>query len=527
MPKSFYFEIIRGSGGKSVETKGKVYIIGVGPGDYKLLTLKAMECIEKADVLVYDRLVGSRILNFARRDAELVYVGKMPDHHEVPQHRINDILVEKALAGKTVARIKGGDPFVFGRGGEEAEALFDNGIEFEIVPGITSAISVPAYAGIPVTHRDFCSSLHIVTGHERPDKSQSSIDYKGLAAIGGTLVFLMGIKNLNEICSNLIKNGKNGKTPAAVIEKGTTSKQRVITGLLEDIAEKVAGAGIKPPAVTVIGNVVRLQDKLNWFSKGKLAGKRVIVTRSREQAGKLSSRIEELSGEAIEFPTIRIEMPESFEKMDAVIDHIRDFDWMVFTSINGVRVFFSRMKERRIDIRGLHGIKFCTVGEATAAELDSHGILADYIPESYTTADLLEGMLKITEPGEKILLARADIASPEITEGLKAYGCDVEDLVIYRTLPETKDRSSILELLEEGSIDYVTFTSSSTVRNLVGVLGSENIDKLRNVKILCIGPVTAKAAEECGLKVTAVADRYTIDGLVEKLVECSEKDRRY
>jgi len=505
-----------------MKNRGKVYIIGAGPGDYKLLTLKAIECISKADVVVYDRLVGSKVLKYAREDAELVYVGKMPDCHAVPQEKINGILASKALEGKTVARVKGGDPFVFGRGGEECETLVENGIEFEIIPGITSAIAVPAYAGIPVTHRDWCSSFHVITGHERPDKDGSSLDYEVLAKLKGTLIFLMGIKNLNDICSNLIKHGKSGSTPAAVIERGTTCGQKVVTGTLEDISKKVKELGIKSPAVTVVGSVAGLREKLDWFPKGVLAGKKVVVTRSREQASTLVEKIEELGGEALEFPTIRIVEPESYEKFDSVLSSIREFYWIVFTSVNGVKSFFKRMKLKRIDIRELGGLRLCAVGEATADGLSELGLNVDFMPEKYTTEEVLKGLLKLVKPGEKVLLARADIANPVLSEGLKEKGIDMEELVVYRTAADGSDRDEVLSLLEGNKVDFITFTSSSTVKNFVSIVGEENLDRLSGSKVVCIGPVTADTARDLGIDVAAVAEVYTIDGLVQKLVESLE-----
>lgn len=501
--------------------KGKVYIIGVGPGDYKLITLKAVECIRKADVVVYDRLINNKILGYAKEDAELVYVGKLPDCHAVPQEKINEILVNKALEGKNVARVKGGDPFVFGRGGEECESLYENGIEFEVIPGVTSSIAVPAYAGIPVTHRDYCSSLHIITGHERPDKDESLLDYEVLAKLTGTLVFLMGVKNLPDISSNLIKHGKDKSTPAAVIEKGTTSGQRTVVGTLEDIAGKVAQAGIKSPAVTVIGRVVSLKEKLSWFRSGPLAGKRIIVTRAREQASKLVERIEELGGEAVEFPVIKIAEPENYSHFDMVLDNIQSYSWIVFTSVNGVLSFFNRMKSRRIDIRNLWGARLCAVGEATSEQLNSLGLNVDYVPQKFTTADLLEGLLKLIEPGQKVLLARADIANPELSEGLKNKGVSCEDLVVYRTMPGGANRDEVLSLLEGGKVDFITFTSSSTVRNFVSAIGEDKLDMLSGAKVVCIGPVTAVTAEDMGIKVASVADVYTIDGMIEKIIEAA------
>jgi uroporphyrinogen III methyltransferase/synthase len=502
---------------------GKVFIVGVGPGDYKLMTLKAAECIRQAEVIVYDRLVGTKALSFAREDAEFIDVGKTPGRHPVPQEEINEILVKKAFEGKTVARVKGGDPCLFGRGGEEAEFLHERGIEFEMVPGVTSAVAVPAYAGIPVTHRDYCSSLHIITGHERPDKSGSAIDYEALARIAGTMVFLMGVKNLPEISSNLIKYGKDRLTPVAVIEKGTTGEQRVVTGTLAEIAGKIAAVGIKSPAVTVIGDVVKLREKLRWFPTGKLAGKRVLVTRAREQAGKLAGRIEELGGEVLEFPVIKIAEPLNFEVFDQVIQNLNQFHWLVFTSVNGVTAFFQRMRTKRIDIRNLSGRKLAAVGAATAEELNRLGLNADYVPDRYTTEDLLAGLVKKVAPGEKVLLARTDIANRELAEGLAENKIGFVDLVVYRTVTDRASRKEILNQIIRGRVDFMTFTSSATVTHFVAAAGPENLGALSKIKTVCIGPITARTASDLGLTVAATADVYTIGGLVAKLTEMAEE----
>jgi uroporphyrinogen III methyltransferase / synthase len=498
---------------------GKVYITGVGPGDHKLITLKAMECIAKSDVIVYDRLISNKILSYAKDDAELIYVGKMPDCHVVPQDSINEILVKKALEGKKVARVKGGDPFLFGRGGEEAEALLEKGIEFEIIPGVTSALAVPAYAGIPVTHRDYCSSLHIITGHERHEKDNSIIDFETIAKLTGTLVFLMGVKNLAEICSNLIKYGKSDTTPVAVIEKGTTIEQRVARGVLKDIYKKVSDIGIKSPAITVIGDVTNLHEKLKWFPSGKLAGKRVLVTRSRVQASKLVEQIEELGAEAVEFPTIKIEPPLDYSYFDMVLERLGKYKWIVFTSVTGVKLFFERMRMRCFDIRNLFGVKICAVGKATSDEVNRFGLNVDYIPDIFTTGELLKGLWGQVQKSDKVLLARSDIANIELSKGLKENGNEVDDLVVYRTLADTGYKDDVIGLLREGKIDFITFTSSSTVNNFVSIIGKEKLELLKKVKVVCIGPVTKDTAIEHGICVTAVADVHTIDGLVKKLVE--------
>lgn len=506
-----------------VDKTGMDYILGVGPGDIGLLTLKAADCIRKADVIVYDRLINTSILSLAKKDAEYINVGKMPDHHAVPQDMINQILLDKALEGKVVARVKGGDPFVFGRGGEEAEVLQENGIQFEIVPGITSAVAVAAYAGIPVTHRDYCSSLHIITGHEKPGRDVSFIDYEVISRLEGTLVFLMGMKNLDEICTNLIKYGKKGTTPVAVIERGTTVKQRVVVGTLEDVSKKVIDEGISSPAVTVIGNVVALREKLNWFPKGSLKGKRIVVTRAREQASNLVEEIRKLGGDVTEFPTIGIEEPLDYQHFDRVIRGLKNYKWIAFTSVNGVKAFFKRMRTLKIDIRSLAGIRIAAIGEATATELSEIGLCIDYMPADYTSKELLNGLVGLIGKGEKVLLARGDIASKELLEGLKSNGIDFEELTVYRTVMEGSMKSTVEEYLKQNKVDYITFASSSTVKNFIEILGKENIELLSNTKIVCIGPVTSQTAKELGLFVSAVADKYTVNGLVDKLVELSEE----
>jgi uroporphyrinogen III methyltransferase/synthase len=505
---------------------GKVYIVGAGPGDEKLITLKGIECIQRADLIVFDRQVNPRILRYAKAEAELVDAGKMPDCHALSQSEINRLIIRGARSGKIVARVKGGDPFVFGRGGEEAESLGASGIEFEIIPGITEAAS--AYTGIPVTHRDYCSSFHVITGHEQPGKPDSPVDYRELAGLSGTLVFLMGVKNLPDICDSLSAYGKSPNTPVAVIEKGTIRRQRVVTGTLHEIVAKVREANIQSPAVTVIGEVVSLQNKLRRYPAGPLAGIRILVTRAWEQAGKFVEKIETLGGEAIEFPVMKMVLPDDFTHFDDCIQNIAGFQWLVFTSINGVKGFFNRLKTKHIDIRQLHNIKLAAVGEATGDSLKELGFQVDFTPESYTTKNLLEGLISRFNTGDRVLLARADIAGAEIpdglkgqglkTPGLKAQNIKVEDLVVYRTVADPHDRAKIIKLLQNGDIDYITFTSASTVRNFISIIGLEQIHLANRCPIICIGPITEQEAYQSGLHVADVADRYTIDGLVDKLI---------
>lgn len=501
--------------------KGKVYIIGVGPGDYKLLTLKAVECIQKADVVVYDRLVNTKVFSFVRKDAKMINVGKLPDNHPVPQERINEILAEEASAGNVVARVKGGDPFVFGRGGEECLHLKENGITFEVVPGVTSAISVPAYAGIPVTHRDFCSSLHIITGHENPNKENSHLNFEVLAKLEGTLVFLMGVKNLADICKNLIANGKNENIPVAVIERGTSPGQRVVTGVLKDIYNKIVLEKIKSPAITVVGEVVSLKEKLEWFNTKPLFGKSIIVTRAREQASSLVEKIEELGGEVIEFPLIKIEEIDDFKDFDTSLENIMQYAWIVFTSVNGVMAFFNRMKIKKIDIRKLNGIKVCAIGEATQKELNDRGIMVDYVPENYSSEILLKGLMEKLNPQDKLLLARADIASSEITEGLTNAGFGFNDVAVYKTTVHSPNKEEIIKLIEADGLDYITFASSSTVTNFLSIVGEESLEVLKNnknCKFVCIGPVTAKTLESVGVSRYICPDKHTIEAMVDEII---------
>lgn len=501
---------------------GKVWILGAGPGDFGLLTLKALRAIQEAQVIVYDRLVSPRILQEAPQDAKMINVGKLSDHHEVPQEQINQILATEARSGRRVARIKGGDPFVFGRGGEEGEYLYDQGIPFEVIPGISSSIAVPAYAGIPVTHRDYCSSFHIVTGHERPDREESRTDYAHYAKIEGTLVFLMGIKNLSEICAALIENGKDPDTPVAVIENGTRYNQRRVVGNLMNIVEKIKAAHITPPAVTVIGKVVDLHQKLDWFGQKPLLGKRILVTRAREQASSLVEKLEALGAEPIAFPAIRIEAPKEWTRLDAAILAAHSYTWIVFTSVNGVQAFFERMKAIGRDIRSMGTAKICAIGDATAAALSERGILTDLIPKEFMTTALLTELIPLLTPSDKVLLARADIANPALAQALEEKGIPYDDVAAYHTVSAAVDAHEIQSLLAEDSVDYITFASSSTVKNFVSMVGTAALEKARKVKIVCIGPVTANTAQELGVTPHRVARNFTIDGLIECILKESE-----
>lgn len=495
--------------------KGKVYLIGAGPGDPGLFTIRGRECLEKADVVVYDRLANRRILRYVRPGAELVYAGKSPEGHTLAQDEINALLTEKARAGRMVARLKGGDPFIFGRGGEEAEALAEAGVEFEIIPGVTAAIAAPAYAGIPLTHRRFTTSVAIITGNEDPTKGDSTIAWDKLSTGAGTLVFLMGMSNLAEIVRQLVRHGRPGDTPAAVIQWGTRPDQQTVTGTLDTIAERVRAAGVKNPAVIVVGKVCALRDKLQWVERRPLFGKRILVTRAREQASVLSRAIAELGGEPVEFPAIRIAPPLDYGPLDQAVKRIGTYNWIVFTSVNGVRYFFDRLRMVGGDIRSLAGVRICAIGPVTGRMLQERGLRIDYIPADYRAASIVRGMKRLVYRGDRILLPRADIAPKMMAEAFEDLGAEVNDVTAYRTVPDAGEADSIREMFEKGRLHMVTFTSSSTVRNFVASIGTDRLgDLLKGVGTACIGPVTADTARELGLRVDAVADEYTIDGLI-------------
>ncbi len=505
-------------------SKGLVYLVGAGPGDPGLITVKGLACLQKADVIVYDRLVSASLLRQAPRGCEMIDVGKSPQRHTLPQKAIDALLVEKALAGKVVVRLKGGDPFLFGRGGEEAEALAKAGVPFEVVPGVTSAIAAPAYAGIPVTHRQQTSAFAVITGHEDPTKADSSLDWQKLATGVGTLVCLMGVGNLPQIVAKLIEHGRDPHTPVAIVQQGTEARQRTVTGTLADIVQKARAADIKPPAVTIVGEVVALRDKLRWFDTKPLFGKRVLVTRSRQQASALSERLRQLGAEPLEYPAIEIAPPKDMAPLDEAIARLSAYDWLILTSTNGVRAFVDRMSEKGTDIQALGRLKIAAIGPATAQALAGHGLRVDYVPEVYTTKEIATGLGDVT--GERILLPRAEQAPKQLAQALRGKGAVVDEVVAYRTLAVGAP-DELKALLEEGQIDIVTFTSSSTVRNLANSLqGLEPAKVLSCCLVACIGPVTARTARRLGIRVDVVAGEHTIAGLVEAIVTAVAERRR-
>lgn len=501
--------------------KGKVYLVGAGPGDYKLLTLKGLECIKKADVIVYDRLANSNYLKEAKPNCEFIYVGKASSNHVLPQDDINRVIADKAKEGKIVTRLKGGDPYVFGRGGEEGEVLVSQGIDFEVVPGITSAIGGLCYAGIPITHRDHASSFHVITGHLRDDdKENPEINWNALANTKGTLVFLMGVANLQKISENLILEGKSKDTPVALISWATRYNQRVITSTLEDVYETAIRESVKPPTLIAVGDVVGLRDKLNFFENKPLFGKSIMVTRSRTQISSLVEKIMDLGGNPIEVPTIKIDKIENNIELENEIKNIKDYTYLVLTSKNGVDIFFDKLDEMNLDSRALANLKVCAIGCATANEIKNRGIKADIIPEKFIAEYLFEELKPILKPNDKVLMPRAKNARDFLVDKIGEI-CEVKEIHTYETVVDPTKKEEVLDILNQGETDYITFASSSTVRNFVEIIGKENLDKLENIKVISIGPITTQTAKELNLKVYEEADVATIDGMISTIIKDS------
>lgn len=499
--------------------KGIVYLVGAGPGDPGLLTIRGKELLERAEVVVYDYLANPRLLEYAPRGAELIYVGKKGGDHTLRQEEINALLVEKGREN-VVVRLKGGDPFVFGRGGEEAQALVENGIPFETVPGISAAVAVPAYAGIPLSHRDFTATIAFVTGHERADKEggDSKIAWDRISTGAGTLVFFMGVKNLPEICRNLVANGRPAETPVALIRWGTTPMQRTVTGMLSNIVEKARQADLKPPAMIVVGEVVHCREELNWFERRPLFGRKVLVTRAREQASDLKSRLEELGAECIEFPTIAICPPPSWAPLDEAVQRLGEYDWLVLTSVNGVKYFIERLVSAGRDCRDLKGIKIAAIGPKTAEALEAVMLRPDLVPSEYRAESILEGLLKLGVAGKRFLIPRAEVAREILPQKLIEAGAKVDVVPAYRTVLPKQDAEKTGELIAAGEIDCLTFTSSSTVSNFFSLIPKEAVsNSARRPIIACIGPITAETAAGFGLATDIMPSEYTIRGLVDSI----------
>jgi uroporphyrinogen III methyltransferase/synthase len=500
-------------------TKGKVYLVGAGPGDPGLITIRGKKCIETTDVLIYDYLASPALLLHAPPGTDIIYVGKKDGIHTLPQEEINRLIVEKALEGKTVVRLKGGDPFIFGRGGEEAEALTVHGIPYEIVPGVTSGVAAAAYAGIPVTHRSMTSTLAFVTGHENPDKETSKVDWPCLARGIGTLVFFMGVKNLPEIVKQLVLHGRPADTPVALVRWGTTPRQLTVTGTLENIVERVRAAGLKAPAVIIVGEVVKLRETLKWFEGRPLMGKTVVVTRARSQASDLVTRLEGLGADCFECPTIKIAPPEDTTALDRAIANISTYHWLVFSSVNGVTSFFQRLFALGKDARVLGHINTAAVGPATSRKMLEYGIGTDIIPESYRAESVAEAFAGVDMQGKHVLLPRAETARPVIPRELGKMGATIDDVTSYRTIQDRQNVGRLMDLFREKRAHMVTFTSSSTAKNFKALFVPEEFESLTaGVPVAAIGPVTAETAKGLGMRVDLVADEFTIPGLCDAVL---------
>ena len=511
---------------------GTVYLIGAGPGDPKLITVRGMELLRSSDVVVYDRLAHPALLEHVRADAEKVYVGKASAQHSMKQADINALLIDRAKQGKNVARLKGGDPFVFGRGGEEAEECRAAGVAFEIVPGVTSAIAAPAYAGIPITHRDAASSFAVITGHERAEDRESGTrepgaaeqrrNWQHIAHAGDTLVFLMGVEALPEITAQLQANGRGAETPVALVQWGTWARQRVVTGTLGTIVEIVREAKLTPPAVCVVGEVVNLRDTLRWFddpTTRPLFGKKVLVTRAREQASALSDLLRSQGAEPIEFPVIKIQRLADYAALDAALSEIARCDWIVFTSANAVPIFAERLQSLGLDARAFGRAKIATIGPATAlAVYEALRIRADYTPTEAVAEAVLAQWPDADMQGKRVLLPRAMEAREILPEQLRERGAIVDVLPIYETVLDTTASELLREQLRSGELDVLTFTSSSTVRNFVEAITEGTNEKVAalvgGALVAAIGPVTADTARAFGLNPQIVAEEHTIPGLV-------------
>ena len=504
----------------SSEKEGKVYLIGAGPGDPKLLTLRGQECIHEADVVIYDYLANDQLLIHARSDAEIIYAGKRRGDQAISQQKINDLMVDRARRGLVVARLKGGDPFIFGRGGEEALHLAEAGVPFEEVPGVTSASGVPAYAGIPLTHRDYSAMVTLTTGHEDPSKPHSDIPWEHVSPGRGTLVFFMGVTNLKGVVANLIKHGRDPKTPVAIICWGTCPEQETVVGVLEDIVGRIHERHLALPGMIVVGEVVRLRQKLNWFETRPLFGRCILITRPEEQASDFSDELRRYGAEPVEFPSIQVVPPEDWGDLDRAISNIGSYDWIIFTSVNGVRFFKERLWAGSKDVRALNGAKVCAIGPRTAEAVRQLGIVPDLIPKIYQAEGIIEEMEKLGMRDKRVLLPRAEQAREVLPEALRGMGAWVEVVMAYKSVKPAQDLGRIYSYLKNRKISVVTFTSSSTVHNFVEMFDPKELASLmEGVVVASIGPITANAVREAGMMNHIMPEKYTIKALAKEIVD--------
>jgi uroporphyrinogen III methyltransferase/synthase len=500
-----------------MKSKGIVYLVGAGPGDAGLLTVRGAELLGRAEVVVYDALVNKELLRLAPPEAELIYAGKRSSEHAIGQDQLNELLAQKARAGQCVVRLKGGDPYVFGRGGEEAERLAAAGIPFEVVPGVSSVVAGPNYAGIPLTHRDYCSSFSVVTGHEEAEKE--GVDWALVAQAPGTKVVVMGVTRVKTISDALMAHGLPATTPVAMIRWATTGRQQSVVGTLGTIAEAAEKAGFKPPGLTVIGEVVRLREKLNWFERRPLFGRRIVVTRTRAQAGQLARLLLERGADVLEIPTIRIVPPTAREPIAEALLELNAYDWLVFTSPNGVSAFFEYFFKAFEDLRDIGGLRLAAVGPATAERLRALHLKVDVTPKEFVAAKLAAAMAELGSlENLKILLMRAEAAERELPKTLEGMGAIVDDIACYKTMPETDDRNGAAARLVETGADWITFTSRSTVENLnARVELKALLERHSRIKLASIGPETSKGIVALGLTPALEAREHTIPGLVKAI----------
>ncbi len=483
------------------------------------MTLKGLHCLQAAGCVIYDSLVNTDLLEHANDGAELVFVGKRGGSQSISQEEINALIIEKARSGKVVARLKGGDPFIFGRGAEEAEALASAGVPFEIVPGVTSGVAVPAYAGIPVTHRDFSPSVAFITGHEDPSKEESLIAWDKISTGIGTLVFFMGVANLPEIVRNLVHNGRSPETPIALVQWGTFLHQEVVTGTLATIVERVKSSGLTAPAITVVGDVVALREKLQWFENRPLFGKRILITRPRHQAQEFRRQLAELGAEVIAFPTIEIREPGSWDSLDEAIRQVERYQWLIFTSANGVHHFFARYQRLGRDLRDLKGVRIAAIGPATAKAVSQFGLVVEVLPDEFKAEGLLESLRGKVLKGARILLPRAEQARDVLPVELKKQGAQVDVVEAYQAVAPATGRDRLLQILEERRLDMIVFTSSSTVTNLAEMFKPDSLaTTLEQTVVATIGPITAKTAEDLGLQVKVQPSQYSMPSLLKAIL---------
>jgi len=504
--------------------KGKVYLVGAGPGDPGLITLRGKFLLQRAEVVVYDYLANKKLLDYVPPEAELIYAGKKGGGlHAFTQEGINQLLVDHAAAGKRVVRLKGGDPFIFGRGAEEIEELVAAGIDFEVVPGVTSATAAATYAGIPITHRKYTASVAFVTGHEAPGKKESNIAWDKLATGAGTIVIYMGIKNLPIITQKLMDNGRPADTPVAVVRWASTPIQRSVVGTLATITDVVHREGIKPPALVIVGEVVKLRKSIDWFEKRPLFGKKIVVTRTREQASELVAKLEENGAACLEYSTIHIEPVADYQLLDQALEVIKTYDWILFTSINAITYFFKRLYATGRDSRALASCCIGAVGRATAAELLKYGLQADLVPEKFTGQGLAQSLIDNGIQGKQILLPRALKALEILPEMLDDAGATATVAPVYQNVPPQGRKDELREQLTKGNIDLITFTSSSTVTNFLTMVDASDTRELHQlldkVKIAAIGPITAETIRKNDLTVDIQPDNYTIADMVDAIVD--------